>query len=70
MFRYTYRYSSSIYTISIGSASQHGLFPWYGEICPSTLATAYSSGAYKDQKIVSVIKYTIVVVTGMAVKSL
>ncbi|CAH2229642.1 neuroendocrine convertase 1-like [Pararge aegeria] len=44
-------YSSSIYTISIGSASQQGLFPWYGEICPSTLATAYSSGAYKDQKI-------------------
>ncbi|XP_069360440.1 neuroendocrine convertase 1-like [Maniola hyperantus] len=44
-------YSSSIFTISIGSASQQGLFPWYGEICPSTLATAYSSGAYKDQKI-------------------
>ncbi|XP_013149101.1 PREDICTED: neuroendocrine convertase 1-like [Papilio polytes] len=44
-------YSSSIYTISIGSASQQGLFPWYGEICSSTLATAYSSGAYKDQKI-------------------
>ncbi|XP_068622871.1 neuroendocrine convertase 1-like [Battus philenor] len=44
-------YSSSIYTISIGSASQHGMFPWYGEICSSTLATAYSSGAYKDQKI-------------------
>lgn len=44
-------YSSSIYTISIGSASQHGLFPWYGEICSSTLAAAYSSGAYKDQKI-------------------
>ncbi|CAK1542022.1 unnamed protein product [Leptosia nina] len=46
-------YSSSIYTISIGSASQQGLFPWYGEICSSTLATAYSSGAYKDQKIVT-----------------
>ncbi|XP_075979431.1 neuroendocrine convertase 1-like [Anticarsia gemmatalis] len=44
-------YSSSIYTISVGSASQHGLFPWYGEICSSTLAAAYSSGAYKDQKI-------------------
>ncbi|XP_049871598.1 neuroendocrine convertase 1-like isoform X2 [Pectinophora gossypiella] len=46
-------YSSSIYTISIGSASQQGLFPWYGETCSSTLAVAYSSGAYKDQKIVS-----------------
>ncbi|CAB3244914.1 unnamed protein product [Arctia plantaginis] len=44
-------YSSSIYTISIGSASQHGMFPWYGEMCSSTLAAAYSSGAYKDQKI-------------------
>lgn len=44
-------YSSSIYTISIGSASQHGLFPWYGETCSSTLAVAYSSGANKDQKI-------------------
>ncbi|KAL3613164.1 Neuroendocrine convertase 1 [Castilleja foliolosa] len=44
-------YSSSIYTISIASASQHGLFPWYGETCSSTLATAYSSGAYEDQKI-------------------
>ncbi|CAF4828773.1 unnamed protein product [Pieris macdunnoughi] len=46
-------YSSSIYTISIGSTSQQGLFPWYGETCSSTLATAYSSGAYKDQKIVT-----------------
>ncbi|XP_037971515.2 neuroendocrine convertase 1 [Plutella xylostella] len=44
-------YASSIYTISIASASQHGLFPWYGEICSSTLATTYSSGAYKEQKI-------------------
>ncbi|XP_032514726.2 neuroendocrine convertase 1-like [Danaus plexippus] len=44
-------YSSSMYTISIASASQQGLFPWYGEICSSTLATAYSSGAYRDQKI-------------------
>ncbi|KAI8434469.1 hypothetical protein MSG28_012487 [Choristoneura fumiferana] len=44
-------YSSSIFTVSIGSASQHGLFPWYGEMCSSTLAVAYSSGAHKDQKI-------------------
>ncbi|XP_063539588.1 neuroendocrine convertase 1-like [Cydia strobilella] len=44
-------YSSSIYTVSIGSVSQHGRFPWYGEVCSSTLAVAYSSGARKDQKI-------------------
>lgn len=44
-------YTSSIYTLSIGSASQQGQFPWYGERCASTLATTFSSGAYRDQKI-------------------
>ncbi|XP_060527002.1 neuroendocrine convertase 1-like [Cylas formicarius] len=44
-------YLASIYTISIGSASQKGAFPWYGEACASTLAVTYSSGAYKDQMI-------------------
>ncbi|XP_066990254.1 neuroendocrine convertase 1-like [Macrobrachium rosenbergii] len=44
-------YTSSIYTLSISSASETGLFPWYGERCASTLAAAYSSGAYTDQKI-------------------
>ncbi|KAG5878303.1 hypothetical protein JTB14_017652 [Gonioctena quinquepunctata] len=44
-------YLSSAYTISIGSASQKGEFPWYGEACASTLAVTYSSGAYKDQMI-------------------
>ncbi|XP_076045409.1 neuroendocrine convertase 1-like isoform X2 [Oratosquilla oratoria] len=46
-------YASSIYTLSIGSASESRAVPWYGESCPSTFATAYSSGAYTDQKIVS-----------------
>jgi proprotein convertase subtilisin/kexin type 1 len=46
-------YLASPYTISIGSASQKGEFPWYGEECASTLAVTYSSGAYKDQMIVS-----------------
>ncbi|TRY67501.1 hypothetical protein TCAL_03758 [Tigriopus californicus] len=45
-------YTSSIYTISIGSASEQGQFPWYGEKCSSTMASTYSSGAYTDQKIV------------------
>ncbi|XP_059081763.1 neuroendocrine convertase 1-like [Tigriopus californicus] len=44
-------YTSSIYTISIGSASEQGQFPWYGEKCSSTMASTYSSGAYTDQKI-------------------
>ncbi|XP_023311252.1 neuroendocrine convertase 1-like [Anoplophora glabripennis] len=44
-------YLASPYTISIGSASQRGEFPWYGEACASTLAVTYSSGAYKDQMI-------------------
>ncbi|XP_071039452.1 neuroendocrine convertase 1-like isoform X2 [Parasteatoda tepidariorum] len=44
-------YTNSIYTLSVGSASQRGDFPWYGEKCASTMTTAYSSGAYSDQKI-------------------
>nr|XP_022900544.1 neuroendocrine convertase 1-like [Onthophagus taurus] len=46
-------YLASPYTISIGSASQKGEFPWYGEACASTLAVTYSSGAYQDQMIVT-----------------
>ncbi|XP_060091637.1 neuroendocrine convertase 1 [Heteronotia binoei] len=46
-------YTDSIYTISISSASQQGLSPWYAEKCSSSLATAYSSGDYTDQKIIS-----------------
>lgn len=44
-------YVSSIYTLSIGAATQHGRFPWYGERCASIIAVAYSSGTYTDQKI-------------------
>nr|XP_033785085.1 neuroendocrine convertase 1 [Geotrypetes seraphini] len=46
-------YTDSIYTLSISSASEHGLSPWYAEKCSSTLATAYSSGDYTDQRITS-----------------
>lgn len=46
-------YVGSIYTIAVGSASQAGRFPWYGESCAATMATTYSSGAYHDQMIVS-----------------
>jgi proprotein convertase subtilisin/kexin type 1 len=44
-------YTSSIYTLSVSSASQQGAATWYGESCPSTLTSTYSSGAYTDQKI-------------------
>jgi hypothetical protein len=46
-------YTSSIFTLSVGSASERGRFPWYGERCASTLISTYSSGAYTDQMIVS-----------------
>lgn len=46
-------YTGSIYTISISSASEHQLSPWYAEKCASTMATTYSSGAYSDQKIIT-----------------
>ncbi|XP_043472486.1 neuroendocrine convertase 1-like [Leptopilina heterotoma] len=46
-------YVGSIYTVAVGSASQTGRFPWYGERCSATLATTYSSGAYHDQMIVT-----------------
>ncbi|KAL3276937.1 hypothetical protein HHI36_012303 [Cryptolaemus montrouzieri] len=46
-------YLNSIYTISIGSANERGIFPWYGEACASILAVTYSSGAYRDQMIVT-----------------
>ncbi|KAK2713282.1 hypothetical protein QYM36_009226 [Artemia franciscana] len=37
-------YTNSIFTLSISSATQNGLKPWYLEECSSTLATTYSSG--------------------------
>uniref|UniRef100_UPI00358E1C67 neuroendocrine convertase 1 n=1 Tax=Myxine glutinosa TaxID=7769 RepID=UPI00358E1C67 len=46
-------YTDSVYTISVGSASESGRAPWYAEHCASTLAAAYSSGDYRDQRITS-----------------
>uniref|UniRef100_A0AC35TMJ7 Collagen n=1 Tax=Rhabditophanes sp. KR3021 TaxID=114890 RepID=A0AC35TMJ7_9BILA len=48
-------YSSSIYTISVSSVSQNNQFPWYGEECPSTLVSAYSSGSKTDNFIILII---------------
>lgn len=46
-------YTSSPYTLSVSSASEHGKMPWYGEQCASTLATTYSSGNGGDHQVVS-----------------
>ena len=46
-------YTNSIYTLSISSASENGLVPWYSEACASTLATTYSSGSPTERQIVS-----------------
>ena len=42
------RYATSIYTVSISSASENGNIPWYSEQCSSTLATTYSSGSSRS----------------------
>lgn len=46
-------YTNSIYTLSIGSATENGLVPWYSEACSSTLAATYSSGSGSERQIVS-----------------
>jgi len=46
-------YTSSIYTLSVNSASEHGRYPWYSELCSSTFAAAYSSGNGGDHQVVS-----------------
>ncbi|KAL0611196.1 Proprotein convertase subtilisin/kexin type 4 [Plecturocebus cupreus] len=46
-------YTNSIYTLSVGSATQQGHVPWYSEACASTLTTTYSSGVASDPQIVT-----------------
>ncbi|CAL1266925.1 unnamed protein product [Larinioides sclopetarius] len=46
-------YTNSIWTLSISSATEHGLVPWYSEACSSTLATTYSSGSSGEKQIVT-----------------
>ncbi|XP_069914593.1 proprotein convertase subtilisin/kexin type 4 isoform X8 [Oryctolagus cuniculus] len=46
-------YTNSIYTLSVGSATQQGRVPWYSEACASTLTTTYSSGVATDPQIVT-----------------
>jgi len=46
-------YTNSIWTLSVASASEDGLIPWYSEACSSTLATTYSSGTPEERKVVT-----------------
>ncbi|XP_071951938.1 neuroendocrine convertase 1-like [Antedon mediterranea] len=46
-------YADSIYTISISSASSDGQSTWYGERCPSTLASTFSSDFTNSQQVIT-----------------
>ena len=48
-------YATSIYTLSVSSASENGLIPWYSEQCSSSIATTYSSGSkrFNERKVVT-----------------
>ncbi|XP_033124048.1 neuroendocrine convertase 1-like [Anneissia japonica] len=46
-------YADSIYTISISSASSDGQLTWYGERCPSTLASTFSSDFTNSQQVIT-----------------
>jgi len=44
-------YTNSIWTLSVSSATENGLIPWYSEACSSTMATTYSSGSSGERKV-------------------
>ncbi|XP_063627129.1 furin-like protease 1 isoform X2 [Cydia splendana] len=46
-------YTNSIWTLSISSATERGEVPWYSEMCSSTLAATYSSGALNEKQVVT-----------------
>jgi len=39
-------YVSSIYTLSVGCISDHGLSTYFSEVCPSTIAVVFTGGAH------------------------
>ena len=43
-------YTTSIYTVSIGAISDHGLSTYYTESCASTLAVTYSGGSHREKR--------------------
>ena len=46
-------YTNSIWTLSVSSATENGLIPWYSESCSSTMATTYSSGSSGERKVIT-----------------
>ena len=53
-------YTTSIYTISIGAISDHGLSTYYTETCASTLAVTFSGGSHREtveNKVVSSLSF-------------
>ncbi|XP_073960498.1 proprotein convertase subtilisin/kexin type 4-like isoform X1 [Choristoneura fumiferana] len=46
-------YTNSIWTLSISSATERGEVPWYSEMCSSTLAATYSSGAQNEKQVMT-----------------
>jgi len=46
-------YTNSIWTLSVSSATENGLIPWYSEACSSSLASTYSSGSSGERKVVT-----------------
>ncbi|XP_059060632.1 furin-like protease 1 isoform X2 [Achroia grisella] len=46
-------YTNSIWTLSISSATERGEVPWYSEMCSSTLAATYSSGAINEKQVIT-----------------
>ena len=43
-------YTTSVYTISIGCISDHGLSTYYTELCASTLAVTFNGGAHRERE--------------------
>jgi len=40
-------YVSSIYTLSVGCISDHGLSTYFSEVCPSTIAVVFTGGSHE-----------------------
>ena len=62
-------YTTSIYTVSIGAISDHGLSTYYTETCASTLAVTFSGGSHREtveNKVVSSLSFQFTVGNDLA----